>query len=106
MESFKPKKVLGTLFVVLCVALLLFTYLDQPTGPSEKVTGNATRILYITPKLGNPYTEFTVSLNDGSIVTAEGLPNLPIKKNAKVILLKRAKMISGGSSYVFEEYIE
>ena len=106
MDSFKPKKILGTLFIALCVVLLLFTYLDQPTGPGEEVIGNATRILYITPKFGNPYTEFTVSLSDGSIVTAEGMPNLPIKKNAKVLLLKRSKTISGGNSYAFEEYME
>ena len=106
MDSIKLKIGIGALFVILCVAILLFTYLDQPTGPGEEVTGKATRILYITPKLETPFTEFTVVLNGGSIVTAEGPPNLPVKRNAKVVLLKRAKMISGGDSYSFEKYLE
>ena len=106
MDSFKSKTTIGTLFVILCVVLVLFTYLDQPTGPGEEVTGEATRILYITPKLEAPFTEFTVILSNGDIVTAEGPPNLPIKKNSKVVLLKRAKMISGGDSYAFEKYLK
>jgi hypothetical protein len=106
MESLSSKSVVGTLFVIFCVLLVLLVYVDKPYGAGEEVIGKATQILYINPKLESPYTRLTVALGDGVVVEAEGPPNIPIKNNEDVVLVKRAKRITGADSYRFDRYLE
>lgn len=106
MESLSQKSAVGTLFVIFCVLLVLFVYVDKPYGVGEEVIGKATQILYINPKLESPYTRLTVSLGNGVVVEAEGPPNIVIKNNENVVLVKRAKRITGADSYRFDRYLE
>ena len=106
MESMSGKSTLGAIFVVLCLLLVVFVYLDQPYGPGEEVIGSATQILYINPKMESPYTRLIVALGNGEEVEAEGPPNIPIRNNENVVLVKRDKRITGAPSYRFDRYLE
>jgi len=106
MGSVTTKFTVGTIFVVFCVLLVLFVYLDQPYGAGEEVIGNATQVLYINPKMESPYTRLTVALGNGEVIEAEGPPNIPIRKNKDVVLTKRAMRITGAASYRFDRYLE
>ena len=100
------KFTVGAFFVILCLLLVIFVYLDQPYGPGEEVIGNATQILYINPKMESPYTRLLVTIGNGEEVEAEGAPNIPIRNNENVVLMKRAKRITGTPSYRFDRYLE
>ena len=105
MGSVTTKSTVGTIFVVFCLLLVLFVYLDQPYGAGEEIIGNATQVLYINPKMVSPYTRLTVALGNGDVVEAEGPPNIPIRKNEDVVLTKRDKRITGAASYRFNRYL-
>ena len=106
MASISGKPTVGAIFIILCLLLVGFVYLDQPYGPGEEVIGNATQILYINPKMESPYTRLSVALGNGEKVEAEGPPNIPIRNNENVVLVKRAKRITGAPSYRFDRYLE
>lgn len=83
---------------------LLFANVNQPSGEGVPVHGTTTQVLYIIPRLGGPYTSFTVRLDNGEVVKAEGPPNLPIKQDAKVVLVIRDRALAGNPVYEFDRY--
>ncbi len=100
----KKRTIIALSGVVLVIAALLFTDLNHPSGEGVLVHGTTTQVLYIIPRLGNSYTSFTVKLDNGEMVKAEGPPNLPVKRGAGVVLLRRSRVITGSPVYEFDGY--
>jgi hypothetical protein len=90
--------------LALLLTLIVFVFFNVPAGKGESVQGVLIQGLYINPRLEPPYTRLKVRLNNNAVVEATGPPNIQIRNNEAIVIIKQKRLLTSADVFKFSHY--